>query len=114
MREATNGAGRIDRAARLGRRGRRGVWTTSARPVAGRASTETKHGEQESQLCWFERIGLASKPPRPRTFLFDCHIDLSAAGSSFGLSCPDRNTRSTTCMQPFAVTTVWTRIARPS
>jgi hypothetical protein len=31
------------------------------------------------------------KSSRLRTFLFDCHTDLSAAGSSFELSCPERN-----------------------
>ncbi len=79
---------------------------------------ETQHGPMfGSALSGYRSLNAFRcpvKPSRLARWLFDCRTDLSAAGSSFELSCTERNEGSITCMPPFAATTVWTRIARTS
>ena len=71
-----------------GKRGSGSVMV-AARPGLDARRT-TQHGAHTSRLWWLSAL-VVLWPLRLRTFLFVCRTEPSAAGSSFGLSCPDRN-----------------------
>ena len=68
---------------------------------------ETQHSGSISRLWWMSAL-VVFEAVEASHVLFDCRTDLSAAGSSFGLSCPEKERRSSTCSRPFAAMKVWT------
>ena len=88
-----------------------GTRTSGGQSGSGFARRNTARGV--SQLSWSYALGLFLSR-RGFSFLFGSTTGPSAAGVHLDFPALIGTKESITCMPPFAVTTVWTGIARPS